>query len=90
MCQRFFTKNLKKLYQMNNFKFKNNLKTFVCAYIAHGKFQKASFNSNRDIRQNIGGDGDGPQKQYLPLFFKNGQEVKNFVANFCTVLCILV
>ena len=29
----------------------------VFAYIAHAKFQKASFNSNRDIRQNIRGDG---------------------------------
>ena len=48
---------------MNNFKLKKNLKHFsniVFAYIAHAKFQKASFNSNRDIRQNIHGDsGDG-------------------------------
>ena len=61
---------------MNNFKFKKNLKTFfsniVFAYIAHAKFQKASFNSNRDIRQNIrgdgggGGDGDGTQNNLIP------------------------
>ena len=42
---------------MNNFKFKKNLKknlaNIVFAYIAHAKFQKASFNSNRDIKQNI-------------------------------------
>ena len=35
----------------------------VFAYIAHAKFQKVSFNSSRDMNQNIygdGGDGDGP------------------------------
>ena len=50
----------------------------VFAYIAHAKFQKASFNSNRDIRRNIcgdRGDGNGPQNKTSPPFFKNGQEV---------------
>ena len=40
----FFTKNLKNLYQMKNFKLKKNLETFsniVFAYIAHAKFQRA-------------------------------------------------
>ena len=61
---------------MNNFKFVKNLKTFsniVFAYIAHAKFQKASFNSNRDIRQNIrgdGGDGDGTQNNTSRRFQK--------------------
>ena len=71
-----------------------NLKTIethfsniVFAYIAHGKFQKATFNSNRDIRQNVGldggdgedgRDGDGPQNNTsIPPFFKNGREVKS-------------
>ena len=52
---------------MNNLKFlkksKNILAILFFAYIAHAKFQKASFNSNRDIKQNIRGDagygGDG-------------------------------
>ena len=64
---------------MNNLKFKTNLKTFsniVFAYIAHAKFQKASFNSNRDIRQNIRGDGgdgrdgDGTQNNTSRRFQK--------------------
>ena len=37
---------------------------FFHIYIAHAKFQKASFNSNQDIRQNVAGDGrDGKQTQ---------------------------
>ena len=61
---------------MNNFKVKKNLKHFsniVFAYIAHAKFQKASFNSNRDIKQNIRGDGedgDGPQNNTSRRFQK--------------------
>ena len=66
---------------MNNFKLKENLKTFrniVFAYIAHAKFQKTSFNSNRDIKQNIRGDdgdggyGDGPQNNTSRRFQKRG------------------
>ena len=63
---------------MNNFKLKKNLKTFsniVFAYIAHAKFQKASFSSNRDIKQNIrgdGGDSDGPQNNTSRPFLKMG------------------
>ena len=63
---------------MHNFKLKKNLKHFsniVFAYIAHAKFQKASFNSNRDIKQNIrwdGGDGDGPQNNTSRRFQKTG------------------
>ena len=62
---------------MNNLKFLKNLKiilaNIVFAYIAHAKFQKASFNSNRDIRQNIcrdGGDGDGTQNNTSRRFQK--------------------
>ena len=67
---------------MNNFKFKKNLKHFsniIFAYIAHAKFQKASFNSNRDIKQNIRGDGgdggygDGPQNNTSRHFSKTGE-----------------
>ena len=42
----------------------------VFAYIAHAKFQKASFNSNRDTRQNIRGDGDGTQNNTSRHFQK--------------------
>ena len=42
----------------------------VFAYIAHAKFQKVSFNSNRDIRQNIRGDGDGTQNNASRRFQK--------------------
>ena len=38
-------------------------------------FLKASFNSNRDIRQNVGldgGDGDGPQNNTSRRFSKTG------------------
>ena len=47
----------------------------VFAYIAYAKFQKASFNSNRDIRQNIrrdGGCGDGTQNNTSRHFSKTG------------------
>ena len=64
---------------MTNLKFKKNLKhcsNIVFAYIAHAKFQKSSFNSNRDIRQNIRGDGgdggygDGTQNNTSRRFQK--------------------
>ena len=45
------------------------------AYIAHAKFQKASFNSKQDIKQNIrgdSGDGDGPQNNTSRRFSKTG------------------
>ena len=66
---------------MNNFWFKKNIKHFsniVFAYIVHAKFQRASFNSNRDIKQNIGGDagdggyGDGTQNNTSHHFSKTG------------------
>ena len=50
----------------------------VFAYIAHAKFQKASFNTNRDMRQNVGLDngdgeyGDGPQNNTSRRFSKMG------------------
>ena len=50
------------------------------AYIAHAKFQKASFNNNRDIRQNIygdGGDGDGTQNNTFCRFQKRAGGKKN-------------
>ena len=58
---------------MNNFKLTKNLNFFsniVFAYIAHAKFQKASFNSSQDIKQNIRGDGDGPQNNTSRRFQK--------------------
>ena len=48
---------------------------FVFACFAHGKFQNASFNRNREIRQNVGldgGDGDGPQNNTSLHFSKMG------------------
>ena len=60
---------------MNNFKILKNLKHFsniVFAYIAYAKFQKARFNSNRDIRQNIRRDGDGTQNNTSRRFSKTG------------------
>ena len=63
---------------MHNFKFKKIKKdfsniVFAHAYFAHVKFQKASFNSNRDIRQNVGldgGYGDGPRNNTSRRFQK--------------------
>ena len=65
---------------MHNFKFKKKSKNILAilffAYIAHAKFQKASFNSNRDIKQNIHGDGgdggysNGPQNNTSRRFQK--------------------
>ena len=49
-------------------------------------FKKASFNSNRDIKQNIrgdrgdGGDGDGPQNNTSCRFQKRGGG-KNMLCN---------
>ena len=71
----------KKNYQINNFKFmekktNNILAIFVFAYIAHVRFQKASFNSNRDIRQNVAGDGrddEGAQNNTSRHFSKMGR-----------------
>ena len=43
---------------------------------AHVKFKKASYNSNRDIRQNIatdGGDGNGSQSNTSHHFSKTGR-----------------
>ena len=66
-----------------------NFSNIVFAYIAHAKFQKPSFNSNRDIRQNIRGDGedggygDGTQNNTSRRFQKrvggkqNLMEIKN-------------
>ena len=48
----------------------------VFAYIAHAKYQNASFNSNQDIRQTIrgdggdAGDGDRPQNNTYRRFSK--------------------
>ena len=72
----FLPKILKTSIKCTILHFKKNVKTFsniVFAYIAHAKFQKASFNSNRDIKQNIrgvGGDGDGPQNNTSRRFQK--------------------
>ena len=65
---------------MNNFKIlkksKKHFSNIVFAYIVHAKFQKASFNSNWDIRQNIRGDGgdggygDGTQNNTSRRFQK--------------------
>ena len=48
---------------MNNYKFFKNLKTF----------KKASFNSSREIRQNVGGDGDGPKNNTSRHFSKRAR-----------------
>ena len=77
----FFTKNLKTSIKWTILNFKKIQKHFsniVFAYIAHAKFQKASFNSNRDIRQNIRGDGRyGEDPETIPpAVFNNGREVK--------------
>ena len=45
----------------------------VFAYFTHAKFKKASFNTNRDMRQNVGldgGYGDGPQNNTSRSFSK--------------------
>ena len=74
---------------MHNFKFFKNLKHFsniVFAYFAHAKFQKASFNSNRNMRQNVGldggdgGYGDGPQNNTSRRFQKRS-EGKNMLGD---------
>ena len=63
---------------MHNFKVVKIWKHFsniVFAYFAHAKFQNASFNSNRDMRQNVGldcGYGDGPQNNTSRRFSKTG------------------
>ena len=56
-------------------KIQKHFSNIVFAYIAHEKFQNASFNSNRDIRQNIRGDGrdgDGTQNNTSRRFSKTG------------------
>ena len=59
-AQKIFYQKFKKPLSNEQFKIlkksKNILANIVFAYIAHAKFQKASFNNNRDIRQNIRGD----------------------------------
>ena len=48
-------------------------------------FQKASFNSNRDIKRNILGDvgdagyGNGPQNNTSHHFSKNGRELNSIL-----------
>ena len=67
--QDFFTKNQKNFYQINNFEFRKKTKN------SFKKFQKASFNSNWSIRQNIAGeagDGDGTQNNTSHHFSKMG------------------
>ena len=70
---------------MNNFNFfyksnkKKHFSNIVFAYFAHAKFQKASFYSNRDMRQNVGLDGgdggysEGPQNNTSRRFSKTGR-----------------
>ena len=64
-------------------KSKNILAILFFAYIAHAKFQKASFNSNRE--QNIrgdggdGGDGDGTQNNTSRRFQKRAGGKKHWM-----------
>ena len=77
--KRFFTK-IKKNYQTNKFEFRKKLKhfnNFVFAYIAHVKFQKASYNSNRDMKNNVSRDGDGTQNNTSRHFSKTGRRKTN-------------
>ena len=53
------------------------MSNIVFAYVAHGKFKKASFNSNRDIRQNIRGDGDELQNNTYRRIFQKWAGGKN-------------
>ena len=58
---------------LNFKKIEKHFSNIVFAYIAHAKFQKASLNSNRDIKQNIrgdGGEGEGPQNNTSRRFQK--------------------
>ena len=77
-ARHFFTKNfLKTSYQIKNFECrkKENILAILFLHILHVKFQKASFNSNRDIRHNIAGDsgdGDGTQKNTSSRFLNMG------------------
>ena len=69
------------------FQIQKHFSNIVFAYFAHVKFQKASFNSNRDMKQNVGldggdggdgrdggygGYGDGPQNNTSRRFSKTG------------------
>ena len=76
-AQKIFYQKFKKPLSNEQFKIlkksKNTFSNIVFAYIAHAKFQKASFNINRDIKQNIrgdGGDGDGTQNNTSRRFQK--------------------
>ena len=71
--QKIFYQKLKKTLsneQFKIFKKSKNILAILFLYILHmPSFKKASFNSNRDIRQNIRGDGgDGG---YGDLFQNN-------------------
>ena len=76
LAEDFLPKILKTSIKCTILNFKKISKHFsniVFAYIAHAKFQKASFNSNRDIKQNIrgdGGDSDGSQNSASRSFQK--------------------
>ena len=62
--KRFFTKDKKNKLSNEQFcilKKKKHFSNIVFAYIAHFKFQKASFNRNWDMKQNVSRDGDGTQ-----------------------------
>ena len=71
----FFTKDCKKLYQINNLEVRKKLESpsnTVCAYIAYFIIQKAIVNSSQDIKQNVtrdGGDGDRTKTIPPTIFF---------------------
>ena len=79
-AQKIFYQKFKKPLSNEQFKIKKKTKkhfsNIVFAYIAHAKFQKASFNNNWDIKQNIRGDGgygrdgDGTQNNISRCFQK--------------------
>ena len=72
------------------------MSNIVFAYIAHAKFQKASFNSNRDIRQNIRGDGgdrgygDRTQNNTSRRFQKRAGGKKCPTVNFLTLFIWII
>ena len=73
-----------KILEVNLFANKLTSRIFVYIgfiYVTHFKFQKASFNSNRAIRQNIGRDTGHYNASHC---FENRQEV----LNTCSVMTL--
>ena len=72
-CSQYFLQFKKKTYQINNFEFRKktkNILELLFLHILHVNFQKASFNSNRDIRQIVAVFGKGTQNNTPPAVFQ--------------------